>query len=97
MTLPNKPITDRFILEINPRVVNEHVESFLEICYPYLSHIPSIQISENNLKYCINAFYGTFTFSESTVNFFFFLKILSILQVHIRYNMLLFHKVSKDL
>ncbi len=61
MTLPNKPITDRFILGTNPRVVNAHVKQFLEIFCPYISHIPSMWISENNLKkYCINAFYGTF-------------------------------------
>ncbi len=60
MTLPNKAITDSFILGRNPRVVNGHVKPFLEIFCPYLSHIPSMKISENNLKYCINAFYGTF-------------------------------------
>ncbi len=40
MTLPNKPITDRFILGRNPRVVNGHVKLFLENFCPYLSHIP---------------------------------------------------------
>ncbi len=58
-TLPNKVITDHFILRTNPRVVNGHV-SLLETCCPYLSHIHSMLISENNLKYCINAFCGTF-------------------------------------
>ncbi len=59
-TLPNKPITDHLILGRNPRVVNGHVKSFMDHFCPYLSHIPSMQISENRLKYCINAFYGTF-------------------------------------
>ncbi len=49
-----------FILGRNHRVVNGLVKLFLEIFCPYLSHIPYIWISENNLKYCINAFYGTF-------------------------------------
>ncbi len=31
MTLPNKVITDHFILGTNPRVVNGHVKPFLEI------------------------------------------------------------------
>ncbi len=42
MTLPNKPITDRFILGRNPRVVNAHVKPFLENFCPLLSHIPSM-------------------------------------------------------
>ncbi len=48
------------ILGRNHRIVNGLVKLFLEIFCPYLSHIPYIWISENNLKYCINAFYGTF-------------------------------------
>ncbi len=42
MTLPHKPITDRFILGRNPRVLNGHVKPFLENLWPYLSHIPSM-------------------------------------------------------
>ncbi len=42
MTLPNKPITDRFILGRNPRVVNVHVNLFQENFCTYLSHIPSM-------------------------------------------------------
>ncbi len=42
MTLPNKPITDRFILGRNPRVLNGHVKLFLENFCTYLSHIPSV-------------------------------------------------------
>ncbi len=41
-------------------VVHAHVKLFLQEFCPYLSHIPSMWISENNLKCCINAFYGTF-------------------------------------
>ncbi len=63
MTLPNKPITDCFILGTNSRVVNGHVKLFVENFCPYLSHIHSIL--ENNLKYCINAFYGTFKYWQS--------------------------------
>ncbi len=44
-TLPNKVITDHFILRTNPRVVNGHV-SLLETCCPYLSHIHSMLIRE---------------------------------------------------
>ncbi len=46
MTLPNKPITDLFILGRNTRVVNAHVKPFLDHFCPYLSHIPSIDIRE---------------------------------------------------
>ncbi len=42
MTLPNKVITDHFILGRNPRVVNGHVKPFLENFCSYLSHIPSM-------------------------------------------------------
>ncbi len=42
MTLPNKPITDRFTLWRNRRVVNTHVKLFLENFCTYLSHIPSM-------------------------------------------------------
>ncbi len=43
MTLPNKVITDHFILGTNPRGLNGHVKPFLEIFCPYLSHITSIR------------------------------------------------------
>ncbi len=46
MTLPNKPITDLFILGRNTRVVNAHVKPFLDHFCPYRSHIPSIDIRE---------------------------------------------------
>ncbi len=53
MTFPTKVITHHFILRRNPGVVNGHVKSFLEMYCPYLSHTPSMYITENNFKYCI--------------------------------------------
>ncbi len=37
MPLPNKVITDHFILGRNPRVVNGHVKQFLDHFCPYLA------------------------------------------------------------
>ncbi len=45
-----KVITDHFILGTNPRVLNGHVKPFLEMFCPYLSHLPSMYISKNNLN-----------------------------------------------
>ncbi len=46
ITLPHKPITDRFILGRNPRVLNGHVKPFLENFCPCLRHTFYVDIRE---------------------------------------------------
>ncbi len=52
-------ITDRFILGRNPRVVNRLINCFWEFFPLPKPHTFYIDIREQ-LKYCINAFFGTF-------------------------------------